>query len=142
MNARTFASAALGLVLAGAAGLALGQVVDVGKVEFNASCASCHGVDGQGNGPMAAYLMGKLPNLSTLAKRNNGVFPFAHVYDTIEGTAAVKGHGSREMPVWGLRYSEKAAEHYMDYRAPYDAAAFVRGRILALTEYVYRLQQK
>lgn len=142
MKPRQFGLAASGLVLAGAASLALAQQVDVGKREYEAACVTCHGPGGAGNGPMAGYLTGRLPDLSTLAKRNNGVFPFERVYDTIEGTGAVKGHGSREMPVWGPRYSEKAVEHYMDFPRPYDTAAFVRGRILALTEYVYRLQQK
>ncbi|MDH4095605.1 MAG: c-type cytochrome [Betaproteobacteria bacterium] len=130
------------MVLAGAASLAFAQQVDVGKREYGAVCATCHGPSGTGDGPMAGYLSGRLPDLTTLAKRNNGVFPFAHVYDTIDGTAAVKGHGSREMPVWGPRYMEKSTEHYRDFPAPYDAEAFVRGRILALTEYVYRLQKK
>ncbi|HSF48517.1 MAG TPA: hypothetical protein VLA73_09165 [Burkholderiales bacterium] len=44
------------------------------------------------------------------------------------------------MPIWGIEYKAKAAEHYMD--VPYDEQAFVRARILALIEYIYRLQAK
>lgn len=141
MNIPRLTGAVLGMTLAGAVGFAHAQMIDIGKREFNASCAVCHGTSGKGDGPMAGYLTGRLPNLTTLAKRHEGVFPFAHVYDTIAGSRDVKGHGTREMPVWGLRYSEKATEHFADYYGPYDSAAFARGRVLSVTEYVYRLQQ-
>lgn len=134
--------ATIGTAIAGMMGLAHAQGVDIGKREFDSSCATCHGVSGKGDGPMAGYLSGRLPDLTALSKRNNGVFPFARVYDTIDGTGPMKGHGSQEMPVWGSRYMEKSTEHYADFRAPYDAAAFARGRVLALTEYVHRLQGK
>lgn len=142
MNARKVVVAALGLALSGTAGIAFSQMVDIGKSEYDSTCATCHGLTGKGNGPMAGYLSGRLPDLTMLAKGNNGVFPFARVYDTIDGSREVKGHGSREMPVWGPRYMEKASVHYQDFYGRYDAGAFARGRVLALTEYVHRLQAK
>jgi len=142
MNTLKLTSAALGVTLAGAMAIAQAETVDIGKREFDASCAVCHGSGGKGNGPMAGHLSGRLPDLTTLAKQNNGVFPFARVYDTVSGSREMKGHGTREMPIWGPRYSEKATEHYRDFYGPYDAAAFARGRVLSVTEYVYRLQTK
>ena len=68
------------------------------------------------------------------------MLPFARVYEFIDGRRLVKGHGSREMPIWGLGYRAEAAEYHA--RAPANAEAHVRARILALTEYVYRLQVK
>jgi hypothetical protein len=63
------------------------------------------------------------------------------VYETIDGTWGVPAHGTKEMPVWGPRYKVEAGESsYDDFRA--DPEPFVRARILALTEYVYRLQAK
>ena len=80
-------------------------------------------------------------NLSELSKANNGVFPFTRVYETIDGTVLLRAHGNKEMPVWGSRYRIEAGDSsYNESRA--DAEAFVRARILALTEYVYRLQAK
>jgi len=73
-----------------------------------------------------------------MAKRNGGVFPVAKSYEVIEG--AGPGHGTRDMPIWGMDYSVKAAEYYID--VPYDREAFVRGRILSLIEYLHRLQAK
>ena len=49
-------------------------------------------------------------------------------------------HGTRDMPIWGRDYKIKAAEYYME--APYDPDAYVRARILALLEYINRLQAK
>jgi hypothetical protein len=54
----------------------------------------------------------------------------------IEGAGA--GHGTRDMPIWGQEYSVQAASYYVD--VPYDQQAYVRGRILALAEYLNRLQ--
>jgi hypothetical protein len=57
----------------------------------------------------------------------------------IEG-ANVRSHGSRDMPIWGLEYRIKAAEYYMDM--PYDPEPYVQARILALIEYINRLQER
>ena len=57
--------------------------VDVGKAEFQSSCASCHGADGKGKGPVSEQLKVPPPDLTILAKNNNGVFPTNAVYETI-----------------------------------------------------------
>ena len=126
----------IGLALCSGAVLAQ-QKVDFGKREFEANCASCHGITGKGNGSVAELLRKSPPDLTLLAKNNQGVFPMARLYDVIEG-ANVPAHGSRDMPVWGRDYRIKDAEYYMD--VPYDAEAMVRARILALLEYLNRLQ--
>lgn len=56
----------------------------------------------------------------------------------IEGAGV--SHGTRDMPIWGQDYRVRAAEYYMD--VPYDSELFVRTRILALAEYLSRLQAK
>jgi len=133
-------------VLVGAIGIGspvvvLGQQkVDIGKREYDSNCAVCHGMTGKGDGPYAGLGEKRVSDLSSLAKRNNGVFPFARVYEFIDGTQIVKAHGTREMPIWGADYKVKGAEYYMEI--PYDPEVYVRARILALTEYVYRLQAK
>jgi hypothetical protein len=40
-----------------------------------------------------------------LSKNNNGVFPLNAVYEVIDGRKSIKAHGTREMPIWGLRYT-------------------------------------
>jgi hypothetical protein len=123
------------------------QDSDIGKLEYQTSCAVCHGIDGKGTGPLANELKTKPSDLTMIAKRNNGVFPFNRVYETIDGRQDIKSHGAREMPVWGLRYNptpiqgfSRSAPYYVDPLIDREGA--IRGRILALVEYVYRIQEK
>jgi mono/diheme cytochrome c family protein len=68
---------------------------------YRAYCASCHGKDGNGNGPMASELKATVPDLTVIAKDNGGQFPVARVRRIIIGEGMIASHGSREMPVWG-----------------------------------------
>lgn len=119
---------------------AAAEKIDLGKREYDAKCVICHGPKGKGDGPYAGLLTKSLPDLTTLARRNGGVFPLQRVVETIEGGPSITSHGTRDMPIWGAEYRLRAAEYYID--VPYDAEAYVRARILALSEYVYRLQAK
>lgn len=112
---------------------------DFGRIEFQRSCASCHGASGKGDGPVVPYLQKSPPDLTQLAKRNQGVFPFQRLYDVIEG-GKLPAHGTRDMPVWGMQYRMEDGEHYSDSNMPYDPEALVRSRILALLEYLNRVQ--
>lgn len=114
--------------------------VDIGKREYEQSCATCHGLDGKGKGPFAQALELSVSDLTTLAKRNGGVFPVLRVYSVIDGRDEVKAHGSREMPIWGKHFSVSAAPIYDDYA--YNPEVAARGRILAVIDYLYRLQAK
>jgi mono/diheme cytochrome c family protein len=117
------------------------EKIDLGLYEYESSCAVCHGLSGKGDGPFARYIE-KTPvaDLTTIAKKNNGVFPFARVYDTIDGTKFIGAHGNKDMPIWGTRYKIEAIKQEKSYASPQDPEVFVRARILALTEYIYRLQ--
>ena len=120
---------------------ATGFSQSLGEAEFMNSCATCHGVDGTGAGPMAGYLSGSIPDLTMLSDQNGGVFPVTNVYTTIDGTNTTGPHGSREMPIWGQRYSfQGKASANPDFRAE-EAEVFARFRILALTEYLASIQQ-
>ena len=67
-------------------------------------CTACHGVDGQGNGPIAPRLRDPPTDLTQLSKHHNGHFPRQRVYDVIDGQAEVRAHGPRDMPVWGEKF--------------------------------------
>ena len=101
LEAAVVAGFIVGLNVQGWAQQPVPQQDDVGKLEYQASCASCHGADGKGTGPVAPSLTKKPADLTTLAKQNNGVFPFGRIYETIDGQIEVKSHGTREMPVFG-----------------------------------------
>lgn len=117
--------------------------IDIGKHEYRNSCAMCHGADGKGGGAIVDLLKKAPTDLTTLSRKNGGVFPFDRIYAVIDGREAVKGHGDRDMPAWGDRYvadTTRAAEFYMD--VPYDMEMYARSRILALIDYLNRIQAK
>ncbi len=128
------------IVLSFASSTLAADKIDPGKREYDDNCAACHGTKGKGDGSIAPEMKTKVPDLTVLAKNNGGVFPTARVYEVIDGRHEVKAHGWRDMPVWGTEYLVKGGSTYDDY--PYDRESFVRGRILALIDYLNRLQTK
>jgi mono/diheme cytochrome c family protein len=115
---------------------------DIGKLEYDNNCAVCHGTTGKGDGPYAGIIDTRIPDITILQKSNNGVFPYDAVYQTIDGRKEIKAHGTRDMPIWGNEYNAAAASYYADYLRQYNVEGFVRGRILALINYIYTLQEK
>jgi mono/diheme cytochrome c family protein len=79
--------------------------LDIGRSEFRSSCASCHGLDGKGTGPVSELLKVPPSDLTVLAKNNNGILPTNAVYETIYGSKIIPAHGTREMPIWGERFN-------------------------------------
>jgi mono/diheme cytochrome c family protein len=104
--------------------------LDGGKI-FRGYCASCHGVNGNGDGPAAPALKTKLPQLGTLAQRNGGTFPADRVRSIIAGDNVPTAHGSREMPVWGPIFHQIEYDQDLGYV-----------RLQNVTEYLNTLQQK
>ena len=131
----------------GFGGCALAQDIDAGKIEYQSSCAACHGADGKGKGPLSAVLKSTPTDLTVLAKNNNGVFPVHAVYEVIDGRTSISSHGTSEMPIWGYRYTPpqmyilKKADDYI-YLPPTSPEAVVHGRILAVVDYLNRIQEK
>ncbi len=72
-----------------------------GKLMYSNYCASCHGVDGRGNGPVATALKTQPTDLTVLSKNNRGKFPDTHVVSVLENGTDVRAHGVAEMPIWG-----------------------------------------
>jgi mono/diheme cytochrome c family protein len=100
------------------------------------SCASCHGLTGQGNGAVAEYMNVEVPDLTRLAIENGGEFPMLQVIQIIDGRTGIRAHGS-EMPVWGRRYMEE----YAPQAGRFGAELMVRGRILALATHLEAIQE-
>jgi mono/diheme cytochrome c family protein len=101
---------------------------------YTVHCASCHGPEGAGDGPVAAGLATAPSDLRTIAARNGGTFDEAAVLAVIDGRRQVAVHGPRDMPVWGtILTEEKRGEPMPVYRAMGDARALV--------DYLRTLQQ-
>ena len=103
-----------------------------GKQTYKQYCASCHGLDARGNGPAAFVLKTPPPDLTTLAKRHGGKFPYDYVFDVLRFGTRMVSHGSSDMPIWGPIFG--SLENY-------DEAA-VRKRIKDLSDYLASLQEK
>jgi len=71
---------------------------------FRKFCASCHGVDGRGAGPVASSLKSKVADLTQIAGRSGGKFPRDRVRQVIDGQSLEHVHGPRDMPVWGWEF--------------------------------------
>ncbi len=117
------------------AGAQVMEVINGGEIEYQRYCATCHGVDARGHGAMSKYLTVQPPNLKQLAKKNAGAFPFWEIYRKIDGGSEVRGHGTREMPIWGDRFR---ADANGEGKAAQTQAA---GRILGLVFYLQYIQE-
>jgi mono/diheme cytochrome c family protein len=120
----------------------LGKREDIGKKEYGTHCAICHGIDGKGHGAYKGFLKVAPADLTTIAKKNNGVFPVDRIYKVIDGREAIETHGPREMPIWGTELSIRAPGNRMDRPNDADEEDYARSRILAIIDYLFLLQEK
>ena len=133
-----FASPAFGQVEIIEAPLSWQQaaLTDGGEL-YQELCASCHGVDGKGDGPAAPALAKPVSNLTILASSNNGMFPIDQVEDSITGKSQTVAHGTVDMPVWGQRFEELRPDWKLNRRK-----ALARQRIFNLTLHIESIQAK
>jgi mono/diheme cytochrome c family protein len=89
-----------------------------GRDTFLRHCASCHGPEGKGDGPLAASLTRPPADLTRIAERSGGRFDERAVMSMIDGRRAVAAHGERDMPVWGAVFEEEGrGEPYPAYQS-------------------------
>ena len=128
---------AVGLVLA-ATGAAEAQSIEFGKTLYMQHCASCHGAEGAGDGPVATYIEPKPTDLRKLASGHDGVYPFGVVWESI-ASGSLSAHGTSMMPVWGTVFMEDALPK--EVHPGVSARDLVEGRMLALTYYIQSMQE-
>ncbi|WP_372611343.1 c-type cytochrome [Aquicoccus sp.] len=93
-------TAALALIATMAGTMVAGQDADAGARLYERHCATCHGLDGEGHGPMAGILVIEPTDLTSLAAQDEGTFPVLRVIQRIDGRDPLVAHGS-PMPVYG-----------------------------------------
>lgn len=119
MYAKTLLTSAIAFVLlAGFDTASATEVVDwTGQENFERLCAACHGVSGRGDGPVAAEIVKKVPDLTLIAQRNDGQFPRQIIKNVIDGRWRIDAHGTQQMPVWGYEfYISEGADAFSEVR--------------------------
>lgn len=102
-----------------------------GKQMYISYCASCHGMDGRGRGPVASSLKTLPSDLTLLRKNNRGEYPTDYVTTVLQNGTSVPAHGSTDMPVWGSIFAQMDGGQQSLTR---------KLRIANLTEYLRTIQ--
>ena len=100
-------------------------------------CAACHGEDAKGSSKQDSNIDTDAPDLTAIAKNNDGTFPVTRIYNIIDGREVLKTHGTRAMPTWGDLF---LTDTIWDGCSQVDEQ-IVRGRILELILYLESIQQ-
>ena len=103
-----------------------------GKEDYQHYCAACHGLDGKGK---ATWNGTEVPDLTRLAQKNGGRYPFEEVHQVVDGRSQYQWHRRRRgMPYWGEVFQ-------MEEGNPASKAK-VEARIAAIVDYIRGLQEK
>ena len=100
-----------------------------GALLYRRYCASCHGIAGKGDGPVAPAL--KIPP-TDLTRLDAGI---PELMRQIDGRSTIGAHGTSQMPVWGEVF-EGAFIH-----EPHRRRTALQ-HVQALAEYVHGLQKR
>ena len=134
MNVHRVVLMALAVSALAEAAVAGEDVGKSGKQLYEQYCASCHGIEGRGDGPVAKSLAVEVPDLSRFAIRHGNYFDRELVERIIDGRHVIGAHGSRTMPVWGEDLSVSQLGNP-------DAERSTRIVIMRLSDYLWQLQR-
>jgi mono/diheme cytochrome c family protein len=126
-----FVAAALGAAAQQPPQLDAGEAAR-GQVIYTRYCAACHGREGHGDGPVAPGLNRKPADLTALASKNGGTFPYDKVARTIDGRETTRAHGTPDMPVWGEIFAKTTGTD----------APTVDDAVKRITHYVWSIQKR
>lgn len=113
-----------------------------GKTEYLNYCAQCHGITGQGDGPVALELKNPPTDLTLLAQKNGGVFDRVLITKKVDGRSMPRSHGTAQMPVWGQWFElhAKARGVLQDDRQGIESQ--VQKRLKNLVDFLSSIQRK
>ncbi len=84
--------------------------VEIGRASFQRYCASCHGPNADGNGPMASHIRTAPSDLRRLTQRYGKPLDADAIGRYIDGRSEVPVHGRKGMPIWGERFEPEPGE--------------------------------
>ncbi len=100
-------------------------------------CASCHGLTGKGDGPVAELFKVRPADLTRLAERYGNEHLVDTVQQAIDGRRPVQAHGEKDMPVWGEFFAEEfkgdRISSHPGLPKAYDVAKYVATQMQAQT---------
>ncbi|RIK93010.1 MAG: hypothetical protein DCC71_24225 [Proteobacteria bacterium] len=99
---------------------------ELGRVQFERYCESCHAIDGSSRGGA--------PDLRRLARKYGTPLPHDEIAAWIDGRRGSEAHGTRDMPVWG-------DELYETFPANESTETVRTGTIHVLVEYLDSIQR-
>jgi mono/diheme cytochrome c family protein len=99
-----------------------------GEVIYRRYCAPCHGAEGHGDGPAAAALCPRPPDLTRLDSS------MPELMKQIDGRRTIRAHGTAEMPVWGEVFEESLVGEPHKRRT-------VLHQVQTLADYVFRMRR-
>jgi hypothetical protein len=91
----------LGCLLVTGPAIVWGNDISEGRESYLQHCAACHGVKGDGHGPLEHELTEPPADLRYLSRRYGNPLPEDQIARFMDGRADVKAHGPRDMPIWG-----------------------------------------
>lgn len=109
--------------------------MDVGKTTYEQYCATCHGVDATGGGPLTEIMTTSVPDLTMMAAGNDGQFPMLDVIHVIDGRTGLRAHGG-PMPVYGALFDDESQSG-----TEYGDVLYTRGKVLSIAYYLEALQK-
>jgi len=84
---------------------------------------------------VSGFLRPKPPDLTQLAKKAEGKFPFMSTMQAIDGTTTLRAHGDPLMPVWGESLRAEAQDSM-------NRQVRVKGQLMLITTYLESIQEK
>ncbi|CUH64046.1 Cytochrome c, mono-and diheme variants [Thalassovita gelatinovora] len=102
MYRTVFTATLIGMIATGgqAQEIDMSDAVESGRDLYMRHCATCHGLEADGAGPMAPVLLIQPKALASLSAENGGDFPLIRMIQRVDGRDPLVSHGS-SMPVYG-----------------------------------------
>ncbi|HEX8711471.1 MAG TPA: c-type cytochrome [Terracidiphilus sp.] len=82
-----------------------------GRQMYVSYCASCHGMEGRGDGELATLLKTPPIDLTQLSNNNHGRYPALHVIAVLHRGATASVPGTALMPEWGPIFAKIDRSH-------------------------------
>ena len=139
----------LALAVVSSLAMAGDKVSETAKADFAAYCASCHGVDGMGNGPLADTLKVKPTDLTVISKKNDGIFlTRCCARRSRAGSWAWRARTVRGKCLSGVRSSARSPNHPPggsggDYSGSFAQCVNLaaRARVMNIADYIESIQK-